>query len=122
MTILDEFLKEVLDFIRTKNASKLQLWLRVEPPLPDIYFQLAQLLKAEYRNDSALDKHVTKLLPESDTTNANEGDVWPGFQGFMKEYLLFWRDVDFGDLLETHTQLATVAKYAPYLFAVMGLP
>jgi hypothetical protein len=41
-----------------------------------------------------------------------EGDTWPGFLAFMKEYLEFWRDVNFDDLLETHTQLSGVVKYA----------
>jgi hypothetical protein len=28
----------------------------------------------------------------------------------MKEYLEFWRDVNFDDLLGTHTQLSAVTK------------
>jgi hypothetical protein len=28
----------------------------------------------------------------------------------LKEYLEFWRDVNFSDLLETHTQLSNLAK------------
>ena len=115
MAIVDDFLGEVLGFIRTRDVENLRLRLRVEPPLPDIYTQLAKELKARYNNDELLEKHVTKLLPESDTTNPNEGDVWPGFQGFTKEYLIFWRDMDVEDLLEIHGQLTTLVKYVLYL-------
>lgn len=110
MAIIEEFLASILGFLRSKNASKLQDWLRVEPPVPDQYYQLGQELKASYSDGSALDKYINKLLPESDSVSADEGNVWPGFVAFVKEYLEFWRDVNFEDLLETHAQLTGVTK------------
>jgi len=110
MAIVEEFLTAVLAFLRTKDALQLQLYLRVEPPLPDQFLQLSQELKASYRDSNILEQQITKLLPEREDGKADEGDVWPGFLAFIKEYLEFWRDVDFDDLLETHSQLSGLAK------------
>lgn len=109
MAIIEEFLSSILRFLRAKDAMNLQRWLLVEPPLPDQYYQLGQELKQRFATDSkAIEQLVEKLLPENN--NANEGDVWPGFLAFIKEYLEFWRDVNFKDLLETHTQLNVLVK------------
>lgn len=110
MAIVDEFLKSISSFLRSKDAAQLQLYFRVEPPLPDHFTQLSQELKDSYRDSSKLEKHIERLIPENDNGGPDEGDVWPGFLAFMKEYLEFWRDVNFGDLLETHSQLSSVVK------------
>lgn len=111
MAIIEEFLSSILIFLRAKDATKLQLWLRVEPPLPDQYRQLGRELQQSFSDSKTLEKHIEKLLPENSNGKAEEGDTWPGFLSFMKEYLEFWRDVNFDDLLETHTQLSAVVKY-----------
>jgi hypothetical protein len=113
MAIVDEYLKSVLDLLRAKNSVELQFYLRVEPDprLPDNFLRLSQELKASYRNGDVLERHIAKLLPESDDAKADEGDVWPGFLAFIKEYLEYWRDVNFDDLLETHSQLSGLAKF-----------
>ena len=111
MAIIEEFLSSILTFLRAKDAAQLQLWLRVEPPLPDQYYQLGQELRQSYNDSKALEKYIEKLLPENNNGKADEGDTWPGFLAFIKEYLEFWRDVNFDDLLETHTQLSGVIKY-----------
>jgi hypothetical protein len=113
MAIIEEFLSSILAFLRVKDAAQLQLWLRVEPPLPDQFFQLSQELRQSYNDSKALEKYIEKLLPENNNGKADEGDTWPGFLAFIKEYLEFWRDVNFEDLLETHTQLSGVIKYTP---------
>ena len=105
MAIVDGFLKSIAGFLRTKNASELKSYLRVEPPLPDEFTQLAQELKSSWRNSASLEEHIEKLIPESE-----EGGVWPGFLAFMKEYMEFWRDVNFDHLLETHSQLNALVK------------
>jgi hypothetical protein len=110
MAILEEFLSSILTFVRAKDATKLQLWLRVEPPLPPEYAQLGAQLKASYSDSNALEGYIEKLLPENNNAKAAEGDVWPGFLAFMKEYLEFWRDVNFDNLLETHGQLNGLVK------------
>jgi hypothetical protein len=107
---LDRFLTSISELLRAKNAAQLQDYLRVEPPLPADYTQLSQELKASFRDSDHLERHITKLIPENDDGKADEGDVWPGFLAFMKEYLEFWRDVNFDDLLETHSQLSGLVK------------
>jgi nuclear mRNA export protein PCID2/THP1 len=111
MAILDEFLTSISGCLRAKDALGLKSWLLVEPPLPDQYFQISQELQISYRDSNHLERHITKLIPENDDGKADEGDVWPGFLAFMKEYLEFWRDVNFEDLLETHSQLSGLVKY-----------
>ena len=111
MAVIEEFLSSILTFIRTKDAAKLQDWLRVEPPLPDQYYQLGKELQQSYHDSNALERYVAKLLPENNSAKADEGDIWPGFLAFIKEYLEFWRDVNFEDLLETHLQLSGLVKY-----------
>jgi hypothetical protein len=112
MAIVDEYLKSILGLLRAKNSTELQFYLRVEPDpqLPNNFLQLSQELKASYRDSNVLEQHITNLLPENDDDKADEGDVWPGFLAFIKEYLEYWRDVNFDDLLETHSQLSGLAK------------
>ena len=112
MSIVDEYLKSILDLLHAKNSVELQFYLRVEPDpqLPDNFLRLSQELKSSYRDNNVLERHITKLLPENDDTKADEGDVWPGFLAFIKEYLEYWRDVNFDELLETHSQLSGLAK------------
>ncbi|EPE31446.1 hypothetical protein GLAREA_12749 [Glarea lozoyensis ATCC 20868] len=105
MAILEGFLKSIAGFLQTKNAGELKHYLRVEPPLPDEFMQLAKELKSSWQNSASLEAYVEKLIPETD-----DGGVWTGFQVFMKEYLEFWRDVNFDDLLETHSQLSALVN------------
>jgi hypothetical protein len=111
MPVIDDYLRGVSQLLRTKNSSELKLFLRVEPPLPDNFVQLSQELKTSYRDSNILERKITKLIPENEDFNSDGGDVWPGFLAFMKEYLEYWRDVNFEDLLETHSQLSGLAKY-----------
>ena len=110
MAIIEHFLSSILNFIRAKDAANLQDWIRVEPPLPNHYFQLGRELRESYSDSNALERYIAKLLPENNSSKNDEGDVWPGFLAFMKEYLEFWRDVDFDDLLATHAQLSGLVK------------
>jgi nuclear mRNA export protein PCID2/THP1 len=112
MAIVDEYLKSILALLHAKNSIELQFYLRVEPDpsLPDNFLRLSQELKTSYRDSNVLEQHVAELLPENDDGKADEGDVWPGFLAFIKEYLEYWRDVNFDDLLETHSQLSGLTK------------
>ena len=111
MPVIDDYLRGVSQLLRVKNSSELKLYLRVEPPLPDNFVQLSQELKTSYSDSNSLERKIANLIPENGDNNGDEGDVWPGFQAFMKEYLEYWRDVNFEDLLETHLQLSGLAKY-----------
>lgn len=110
MATITEFLTSISRFLRAKDAAKLQEWLKVEPPLPQIYYTLGEELRAAYKNSDALERQIIKLVPESGNDKPDEGDTWPGFIAFIKEYLEFWRDVNFEDLLATHSQLSSLVK------------
>lgn len=108
MSTVDLFLKGVSKNLRTRDAVELKAFLLVEPPIPNNYFLLKQELQQLYRDGSKLEKHIEKLIPENDDINSEDGDAWPGFLVFMKEFMQYWRDVDFDDLLGTYSQLSTV--------------
>lgn len=119
MSILDEFLSSILRFLKTKDAPQLQLFLRVEPPLPEQFIKLRQELKSSWTNSNRLEQHIERLLPFNDEDRADVGGSWPGFLVFIQEYLEFWRDVDFDDLLGTHVRLTALILYV-WLLAVIG--
>lgn len=110
MAVLEQFLASILSFLRNRDAASLRDWLKVEPPLPGQYYQLGRELQSSYRDGDALEQYIAKLLPEDGNAKADVGDVWPGFLAFIKEYLEFWRDVNFDDLLQTHQQLSDLVK------------
>jgi hypothetical protein len=112
MSVLDNYLEGVSNLLKTKSSEELQQWLRVEPSdnLPTTFFQLGQELKKSYQDEKVLDKKVEDALPENYDAKEDEGTSWPGFRAFMKEYLAYWRDVNFEDLLETHSQLSSLTK------------
>ncbi|KFZ22911.1 hypothetical protein V502_02607 [Pseudogymnoascus sp. VKM F-4520 (FW-2644)] len=92
----DEFLSSISGFLRAKDAAQLQQWLVVEPPLADAYAELSRELKT-----IDIDKAVEKI---------DNDDAWPGFIAFMTLYLDFFRRVDYGNLMDTHTQLSALVN------------
>ncbi|RKF79983.1 PCI domain-containing protein [Golovinomyces cichoracearum] len=120
MPIVDQYLHSIAGFLKNKDGKQLQAFLRVEPPLPHEFTQLSLEIKKLFpreaqedldgRNDR-LDRYIEQLIPvpENETPESNDaGCAWPGFQVFLREYFKFWRDVDFNDLLMTHTLLSEV--------------
>lgn len=110
MAILDGYLAEISNLLKTKNDIALKAYLRVEPPLPEEFTKLSQELKTSWRDGSRLEKRIEKLVPLSDDDKADEGGSWPGFLAFMKEYLEYWRDVNMEDLVRTLQQLSSLTK------------
>jgi hypothetical protein len=106
MAILDEFLESIAKFLRSRDEIQLRLFLRVEPPLPDHFLQLGHELRASYQDGDNLERHIQKFLP--DNGDSDRLGIWPGFLAFLKIYLEYWRDVNFDDLLETHSQLSAL--------------
>lgn len=106
MAVLDEFLTAIAKFLQARDEHQLQLFLRVEPPLPDHFIQLGHELRASYKNSDALEGYIQKFVPDNDDSEAR--GIWPGFLAFLKVYLEYWRDVNFDDLVETHAQLVTL--------------
>ncbi|KAJ8110373.1 hypothetical protein ONZ43_g5885 [Nemania bipapillata] len=105
MSLAIEFLTSIRGFLKTRNGIGLRDWLRVEPPLPQQYLNLASELKNGYRNTNAIAKLVEKCLPEEDDLPEDQGTAWPGFVAFIKDYFEYWRDVNFDDLLGAHQLL-----------------
>ncbi|KAI1304794.1 hypothetical protein F5Y03DRAFT_168388 [Xylaria venustula] len=114
MSLAIEFLTSIRGFLKTRNGHGLRDWLRVEPPLPQQYLNLAAELKSGYRNADAVAKLVEKCLPEEDDLPEDQGTAWPGFVAFAKDYFEYWRDVDFDDLLGAHQLLMGLTKYVVY--------
>ncbi|KAI0838931.1 hypothetical protein F5Y06DRAFT_266979 [Hypoxylon sp. FL0890] len=110
MSITIQFLVGVRNILKTLDGEALRDWLKVEPPLPQEYYDLAAELKDGYQNDDALLKLVESSLPEEDDIPEGQGTSWPGFISFMKDYLEYWRDVDFDSLLSAHQLLTALAN------------
>lgn len=110
MAVLNGFLVQISNFLRAKDGQSIRDWLKVEPPLPQSYEDLSKELRASYKDNSALESYIEKLIPENNSGNPDEGDVWPGFIAFMRDYLVFWRDINFDDLLGAHRSLSTLVK------------
>jgi hypothetical protein len=109
MAILDGYLTSISDFLRTKDTAQLKQFLRVEPPVPEDFYQLGQELKTSWSDNKKLEKHIENLVLQSADDTSDEGGAWPGFLNFMREYLIYWRDVNFDDLVDTHQRLSDLA-------------
>lgn len=111
MSLTTQFLTQVAGFVRDQDGDSLRGWLLVEPPVPDTYYKLAQELQTGFRGDGKLlGALIDRSLPieDDDTLPAGKGTAWPGLIAFIKDYLDFWRDVDFTDLLSTHQLLSAL--------------
>lgn len=108
--VLDNFLASVAELVRDRDGVKLQDFLQIEPPLPDIYRQLADELKSHYpagpQGDAELLKRCETLVPRG----RGAGSPWTPFPAFMKLYLTFLRDVNVENLLETYNMLKGLLK------------
>ena len=107
---IDKFLGEIIKILLAKNGAQLQQYLLIEPPLPPLYNQIVAELKQAYPQTSqaALENKVKSFIPERDEDDAN-GSRLP-FISFMVKYFSFLRDVDVGNLVETHDMLKTLLK------------
>ncbi|KAI2635017.1 hypothetical protein GGS21DRAFT_516444 [Xylaria nigripes] len=110
MSLAIQFLTSIRGFLKTRDGVALRNWLRVEPPLPQEYLNLAAELKKGYRNANAIAKLVEKCLPEEDGLTEDQGTSWPGFIAFVKDYFEYWRDVNFDDLLGAHQLLMALTN------------
>lgn len=119
MAVLDEFLSSLSRFLRAQDARQLQLYLRVEPPLPDHYERLKHELRTSYKSVDAIDSRIDQLVPDNDNIGPEHFGPWQGFRTFVKLYLEYWRDVDFDDLLGTFTRLTAVTRSVPPFDAIV---
>ncbi|KAI1770859.1 thiolase [Hypoxylon cercidicola] len=110
MALTTQFLTAIRGFLKALDGDTLRDWLKVEPPLPQDYFDLAAELKSAYQDNAAIEKLIESCLPEDEDVPDGQGTTWPGFVAFMKDYFEYWRDVDFNDLLGAHQLLTALTN------------
>jgi hypothetical protein len=111
MALVTQFLTGIRSHVLNQDDEQLAQWLRVEPPVPATYQQLAAELRSAFPAKSdALSKLIDNCLPEEDEVQEGKGSPWPGFNSFMKEYMEYWRDVDFDDAVKLHSLLSNLLK------------
>lgn len=115
--VLDQFLNSVADLVRSRDGAKLQDFLQIEPPLPDIYRQMIDELRQHVpagssQADAELQRRCEVLVPRTTAAKGSvgSGSTWAAFPTFMKLYLGFLRDVNVDNLLETYNLLKSLLK------------
>ncbi|KAL4757837.1 uncharacterized protein BDW70DRAFT_105252 [Aspergillus foveolatus] len=102
--VLDRFITSLAEIVRDRDGAKLQDFLQIEPPLPDVYRQMVDELRQHYPNGSTKEAELLRrcegLVPKS-----KGGSAWTAFPTFMKLYFCFLRDVNVDNLLETYDML-----------------
>jgi len=106
MALATQFLTSIRVFVLHQNGDMLRDWLQVEQNASSQYHALGQELRAAFRQGGALDTLVENCLPEEEDVPEGGGTPWPGFVSFVKDYLQYWRDVDYGDLLSLYEKLS----------------
>ncbi|PWY88242.1 hypothetical protein BO70DRAFT_369153 [Aspergillus heteromorphus CBS 117.55] len=99
---LDRFLSSIADLVKDRDGARLQDFLQLEPPLPDIYQHMSAELRQRYPTgpkETELLRRCEALVPRS------KGAPWGAFSTFMKLYFTFLRDVNVDNLLETYDLL-----------------
>lgn len=128
MSLLIQFLTSIRGFVRDQNGDELRNWLLVENDVDGTYFDLSAELRSSFPPGStSLENTVDKCLPQEDNVPEGKGSPWPGFNSFIREYLEYWRDVDFGDVVRLHSRLSDLLKYVlmqeyqlPFCFALLS--
>ncbi|OIW28442.1 hypothetical protein CONLIGDRAFT_377378 [Coniochaeta ligniaria NRRL 30616] len=109
MALVTQFLTGVRKYVIAADDENLAQWLRVEPPVPDIYYKLRSELQSSFPpNRDSLSKLIDRCLPEEDDVPEGKGSPWPGLNSFINEYMEYWRDVDFNDAVKLYTQLSNL--------------
>ncbi|KAF4587413.1 PCI domain-containing protein [Ophiocordyceps camponoti-floridani] len=114
MSLLGQFLTQIRSHVREKRDDNLGAWLSVDPPSPKPYHDLAAELRRNFTTQESLDLSIDAILPleddDDDGGGGGGGGVWPSFQVFIRDYLVFWRDVDYGALVEAHELLTVLVN------------
>ena len=110
-----QFLHEIAQILLTRDGPKLQAYLVLEPPLAPLYQVLVTELQQNYPQgtEERLEAQCKALLPEYDEEQEELGGAWTAFVAFLVQYFAFLRDVDAGQLVETHDLLKGLLKYVP---------
>ncbi|KAG6366817.1 hypothetical protein INS49_000998 [Diaporthe citri] len=106
-SLATQFLSTIRDHVVALDGDSLDAWLQVEPGATShAYLQLRDELRQGLGVNSQLEKLVEKSLPEIDDPPDGTGSPWPSFVTFVKDYLLYWRDADFDDLMSVQESLS----------------
>ncbi|KAJ5393101.1 uncharacterized protein N7487_010742 [Penicillium crustosum] len=101
--VLDQFLSSLQELVQKRDGAKVQDFLQLEPPLSEIYQRMIGELRQHYgpgsKTDAELLQRCEPLVPRS------KGGSWTAFPTFVKLYLIFLRDMNTDNLLETYNQL-----------------
>lgn len=112
MSLVREFLGAIREQVRQQQGDALRSWLQVDSSAGAQYHNLGAQLRAHFATPASVDKVVEACLPQDDVDDVPEGQAtaWPGLQSFIKDYLVFWRDIDYDDLLGAHQLLSGLVK------------
>lgn len=110
MALVREFLRRIHAQVRGQQGDELRSWLQVEPGSSQQYHKLGVELRAHFATQPSIDKVIEACLPQEDDVPEGQGTAWPSFQTFMKDYLVFWRDINYDDLLGAHQLLSGLVK------------
>ncbi|KAL9614008.1 MAG: hypothetical protein Q9167_001488 [Letrouitia subvulpina] len=105
---LDKFLGEIGRLMRKKDGAQMQNYLLYEPPWPPLYEQMISELRQTYPefNKAPLEQKCTEALPADE--DDGQGSSFSAFIAFLHRYFAFIRDVDVGQLVETHDKLKSL--------------
>jgi hypothetical protein len=112
MALVIQFLSQIHNHVRAGSGDVLRAWLQVEPSAPQSYHDLASELRTQFRSgsQSKLSSIIERCLPEDDNVAEGGASPWPGFVTFIRDYLLFWRDVNAADAMDTYDRLSSLVK------------
>ncbi|KAI7783981.1 hypothetical protein LA080_011006 [Diaporthe eres] len=106
-SLATQFLSTIREHVVALDGDSLDAWLQVEPGATShAYLQLRDELRQGLGVNSQLEKLVEKSLPEIDDPPDGTGSPWPSFVTFVKDFLLYWRDADFDDLMSVQESLS----------------
>ncbi|KAM3432810.1 hypothetical protein MY4824_006327 [Beauveria thailandica] len=116
-SLVREFLGAIREQVRQQQGDALRAWLQVDSTSDPQYFKLAAELRSSFTTPASVDDIVEACLPQEDNVPEGQATAWPGFQSFIKDYLVFWRDIDFDDLAAAHQRLAGLVNSCATAFA-----
>ena len=115
---IDRFLSGLAQVVSSGNADELRNWVPIEPPFAPTYEQVIQEMRTRFpplapddlerRYES--DKVQVKTDPALASVKGSTGDEWTGFSSFVAQYLLFIRDVNPSNLLDTYDKLTKLIE------------
>lgn len=120
-SVTDRFLSEIDKIIEAKDGQQLRNYLVIEPPYGNLYASMIVELRHQFSkgSETVLETRCTSYLA---ITHGSEEDLpWSAFVKFIVQYLIFLRDVDTNNLLNTYNSLSELVQSVRRLFWDMAL-